>query len=542
MMFVNFNDIPGHSKLFLDYLYQFEKVSRFYSRNPYDKESYSKAFEEIASNRRVSRSTLESLIRNQYSGKNCSAKTQKNIELLAKDSTLTIVTGQQLGILGGPLYTFYKIVTTIKLANHLSERFDSYNFVPVFWLEGDDHDFNEVRNITIIDNSNELKKISYGEEKPEDEINPSVGQINLDDKINSFLVELEQHLRHTEFTPELMKQLKYFYTSGKKFKESFAELIHSFFDQHGLIIFDPQDIEVKNHLRPVYKKELLEYRIRSEESISVSAELDESYHAQVKIKPINLFMNYENGRHSLEPDDEDFKLKRKRKRFTKDELLNLVETTPQIFSPNVLFRPICQDYILPTAFYVGGPSEIAYFAQVMPLYNFFAIPPPFIYPRSSATILEKGLSNALDKYSLQIKEIFATPETVKEKILKSIDEIQFDDFFISAVKDTELIFDMLKEKLFSVDKTTSDSVQRYRDKSINNIEELKAKSLQAQKKKYEVSLKQIDKLISILFPHENLQERELNFIYFANKYGPDFFKKIFDELSINKFEHQIIDI
>ncbi|MBK7380970.1 MAG: bacillithiol biosynthesis cysteine-adding enzyme BshC [Ignavibacteriales bacterium] len=541
-MFVNFKDIPGHTKLFLDYLYNFEKINKFYARNPYDKETYSKAFEEIASKRPVSRANLEALIRNQYSGKTYSTKTQKNIELLAKDSTLTIVTGQQLGILGGPLYTFNKIITTIKLANHLKERFDSFNFVPVFWLEGDDHDFNEVRNINIIDNSNELKKISYGEEIPEDEINPSVGQINLDDKINSFLLDLEQHLRQTEFTPELMKQIKNFYTSGKTFKKSFEELIHLFFDQHGLIIFDPQDNEVKNYLRPVYKKELLEYRNRSEESIRVSAELDETYHAQVKIKPINLFLNYENGRHALEPDDEDFKLKRKRKRFTKDELLNLVETTPQIFSPNVLFRPVCQDYILPTAFYIGGPSEIAYFAQVMPLYKFFNVPPPFIYPRSSATLLEKGLSNALDKFNLQINEIFSDPEAVKQKIIKSIDETPLEDFFISAVKETELIFDTLKEKLFSIDKTTSDSVQRYREKSLNNIEELKSKSLQAQRKKYEVSLKQIDKLISILFPNENLQERELNFIYFANKYGPEFFRKIFDELQINKFEHQIIEI
>lgn len=541
-MFVNFKDIPGHTKLFLDYLYNFEKINKFYARNPYDKETYSKAFEEIASKRPVSRANLEALIRNQYSGKTYSTKTQKNIELLAKDSTLTIVTGQQLGILGGPLYTFNKIITTIKLANHLKERFDSFNFVSVFWLEGDDHDFNEVRNINIIDNSNELKKISYGEEIPEDEINPSVGQINLDDKINSFLLDLEQHLRQTEFTPELMKQIKNFYTSGKTFKKSFAELIHLFFDQHGLIIFDPQDNEVKNYLRPVYKKELLEYRNRSEESIRVSAELDETYHAQVKIKPINLFLNYENGRHALEPDDEDFKLKRKRKRFTKDELLNLVETTPQIFSPNVLFRPVCQDYILPTAFYIGGPSEIAYFAQVMPLYKFFNVPPPFIYPRSSATLLEKGLSNALDKFNLQINEIFSDSEAVKQKIIKSIDETPLEDFFISAVKETELIFDTLKEKLFSIDKTTSDSVQRYREKSLNNIEELKSKSLQAQRKKYEVSLKQIDKLISILFPNENLQERELNFIYFANKYGPEFFRKIFDELQINKFEHQIIEI
>lgn len=540
-MFVNFRDIPGHHNLFLDYIYRFENVKKFYKRNPFDKDNYAKIFSEISSARQVNREKLVSIIKTQYTGKAPSSKTSKNIELLWKENTLAIVTGQQLGILGGPLYTIYKIITAIKLANHLKERFDSFNFVPLFWLEGDDHDFNEVRCINIINNSNQLFKISYGEEIPGDEIGQSVGLLDFDEKINVFLTELEQQLRDTEFKHDLINQIKNIYTSGKSIKEAFRELIHLFFDEYGLIIFDPQDKAVKEILKPVFKKELLEYRFRSEESVKVSAELDDIYHAQVKVKPINLFINYENGRHSLEPDEEDFKLKRKRKRFSKDEILTLLENEPQNFSPNVLFRPICQDYILPTAFYIGGPSEIAYFAQVMPLYDFFNVPVPIIYPRSSATILEKGLSNALEKFNLQINEIFSDPEYVKQKIVKNMDETPLEEIFSSASKNTEIIFDNLKEKLFSVDKTTSDSVQRYREKSLNNLEELKAKSIQAQKKKYEVTLKQIDKLTSILFPNENLQERELNFIYFLNKYGMDFLKKIFDELQINKFEHQIIE-
>jgi len=372
-MYINFSDIPGHQNLFLDYLYEFENVNEFYSHDFRNKENYLKIFKNITESKRNIPHDIGSIISNQYSGFSPSELTEKNIKKLSNKRTLAIVTGQQLGILGGPLYTFYKIITTIKLSRFLSERYDDYNFVPVFWLEGDDHDFNEVRTTKVINDSNSLVTIGYKEEIEEDDAKKSVGFIKFDSSINDFFGGLSNEIRETEFTPSLYEKLKKFYSEGKSFKDAFRELVFDYFDEYGLIIFDPQDAEVKKLLKPIFRKEITDFRLHTEKLVHFSATLEELYHAQVKVKPVNLFLMIDEGRYSIEPVDNEYRLRRKRKSFSQEQLLELLDNEPEKFSPNVLLRPICQDYLFPTAFYIGGPSEISYFAQIKPLYEFYNI-------------------------------------------------------------------------------------------------------------------------------------------------------------------------
>ena len=541
-MYINFSDIPGHQNLFLDYLYEFENVSDFYPYDFRNRDNYLKIFKNISEKRSYLSADISQIISNQYSNINKSETTEKNIKKLSDKKTLAIVTGQQLGILGGPLYTFYKIITAIKLSRFLSERYNDYNFVPVFWLEGDDHDFNEVRAIKIIDEGNALLTIGYKEEIEEDEAKQSVGHIKFDGSIKNVFENLDKNLKDTEFKVQLLNELKNFYSEGKSFKEAFRDLSFKYFDEYGLIIFDPQEIEVKRLLKPIFKKEITDFRLHTEKLVHLSATLEELYHAQVKVKPVNLFLTYDGGRHSIEPVDNEFRLRRKRKSFTYDQLLELLENEPEKFSPNVLLRPICQDFLLPTAFYIGGPSEISYFAQIKPLYEFYDIVQPIIYPRSSATILESTIENILEKHSVQINDLFIDVENVKKKIINSVAESSIDAMFDGLTNQVETAFDQLKEKLIDLDKTIADSSNRYRDKIFGSINELKSKAEKAQQKKYEVTLRQIDRAAINLFPNSNLQERELNFVYYANKYGEEFIKKIFDELQINKFEHQVIEL
>jgi len=541
-MYVNFSDIPGHENLFLDYLYEHENVGNFYRYDFRNKENYLKIFKSISEKPREAAAYISSILIEQYSSVDSSELTKKNIKLLSDSKTMAIVTGQQLGIIGGPLYTFYKIITAIKLSRYLSERYDDYNFVPVFWLEGDDHDFNEVRSIKLPDESNKMQTISYGEAIDEEDVRQSVGLLQFDDSIIEFINNLSKHLRETEFTKDIIDQIHTFYQPGKTFKDSFFELVHSLFDHYGLVILNPLDDRVKQLLKPVFKKEIIDFREHTEKLVYVSATLEEIYHAQVKVKPVNLFLRVEDGRYSIEPTDDGFKLKRKRKSFTQDELLDILENEPQRFSPNVLLRPICQDYLLPTSFYVGGPSEVSYFAQILPLYEFYNLTPPVIYPRSSATLVEKNIGSILDKHSIEVADIFIDTENVKRKILNTISENSIDDVFNNITNQIELSFDQLKEKLFDLDKTVADSSNRYRDKIINSINELKSKAEKAHQKKHEVTLRQIDRAAGNLFPNNNLQEREFNFTYFVNKYSNEFIKIIFDKLQINKFEHQIIEM
>ncbi len=542
-MFINFSDIPKNQNLFLDYLYEFDNVKEFYKHNFRDKDAYLPLFRKLTHSKSKRNFDLSTLVKDQYDDNiKISTKTNRNIELLGKENTIAIVTGQQLGILGGPLYTIAKILTAIRLSNQFSERFDDYKFVPVFWLEGDDHDFNEVRSINILDNENQILNIGYKEEISDDDAKQSIGNLIFDEALNEFFTKLDENLRETEFKNELLSKLKECYQVGKSFKQSFKDLLFWLFDEQGLIIFDPQDPKVKEILKPIFKKEVNDFALHTQKLIQVSARLEEIYHAQVKVKPVNLFYHTDDGRYSVEPVEEIFKLRRKRKQFTKEEILQEIDNAPQRFSPNVLLRPICQDYIFPTGFYVAGPSEISYFAQVTPLYDFYNVVAPIVYPRVSFTILEKNISSTLDKYDLTINDIFLGFEELKEKVIANLSENNIEKVFQESDNDIELLFDKIKENLFAVDKTLVDVSGKTKEKILSLLNELKSKAIKAQENKYETTIRQLTRVSNLLYPNGNLQERELNFSYFYNKYGMEFIQKLYDDISVSEFEHQIIQL
>jgi bacillithiol biosynthesis cysteine-adding enzyme BshC len=524
-------------------MYEFENVKEYYKYNFRNKENYSSIFKNISESRKNKQLNLSAILNDQYSSlKNVSIKTNRNIELLEKEKTIAVVTGQQLGIFGGPLYTLFKIITAIRLSNQLTERYDEFKFVPVFWLEADDHDFNEVRSINLLDNENQILNLGYKEEINDDDAKQSIGHIKFDESINEFFNKFESSLRDTEFKNELLVKLREWYRVGRSFKQSFKELLFWMFDEYGLVIFDPQDPQVKSLLKPIFKKEINDFALHTQKLIQTSAKLEELYHAQVKVKPVNLFYHTDDGRYSVEPVDDVFKLRRKRKQFTKDEILAEIEASPERFSPNVLLRPICQDYLLPTGFYIGGPSEIAYFAQVTPLYDFYNIETPIIFPRSSATILEKNVSSGLDKYDLNMNDIFLGLDELKEKVIADLSENNIETAFEEASKEIELTFDKIKENIFAIDKTLVESSGRYKDRIMSSILELKTKSIKAQETKHETTIRQLTRLSNLLYPLGNLQEREINFTYFYNKYGKDFIRKIYDDISVSEFEHQVITL
>lgn len=541
-MFINFADLPAHQNLFLDYLYEFENTERFYNINFRDTDKYGEIFESVTSRERYHLSELRDVILHQYGEKELSEKTEANINLLDEEKTIAIVTGQQLGLFGGPLYTFYKIITAIKLCSYLKEEHAEYNFVPVFWLEGDDHDFDEVKTFRVIDKANQLKSISYDDGLDEETNRGSVADIKFNNNIYDLFNELSESLRDTDFKKDLLDLLKNYYQPGKTFKQSFADLLFEFFDDSGLIIFDPTDPKVKSLLKPVFKKEIEDFREHSEDVVKTSAELEEYYHAQIKIKPINIFLQEDEGRFLLEPVDEEFRLKGKRKRYGKEDLLNLLKKEPSRFSPNVLLRPICQDFLFPTGMYVAGPGEISYFAQVIPMYKEFNLQQPIIYPRSSITILESNHKEIIEKNNLKLIDFFSDEDILNEKIINLLSDIAIEPAFDESRKTMNELFEKLREQIKEIDPTLSDAVDKGRERSINNVDQLYGKAKKARERQHETALRQIEKVRTIVFPNGNLQERELSFIYFAHKYGIDIIKMIFDQVLINKFEHQIIEL
>lgn len=540
-MSIKFSEIPNNPELFNNYVENFDKVKDFFNTN-FRNLDYLVTNLEAFNKNLEHRKKLVNIFKKQYSSETPSNKTTQNIEALISENTFAILTGQQLGILTGPLYTIYKIITAIKLANQLNEKYPELKFVPVFWLEGDDHDFDEVNWIKILDNENSLTKIVYDDGLDAETNRGPMGNYQLDLMIDNFIEKISSSLRETEFKSDLLNLIKKHYYAGATFKSGFVGLLKEFFDKYGLIFFDPQDVEVKNWLKEIFIKDIENYSFISEELILRSAKLEENYHAQVKIKPINLFYIEDSGRYLVEPAGNDFRLKGKRKKFTKDELISEINSRPEKFSPNVVLRPICQDFIFPTAYYVAGPSEICYHCQLYPYYAIHNLTPPILYPRSSATIIEAKLNNILNKYELQLKDFFTDLELLATNITDKNSEVVVNNVIQNIIDELDNPFQRLKENLIKIDPTLEDIIKTAKNKTIQAIEVVKEKALSAQKKKNEIIFRQIYKTSNILYPDENLQEREINVIYFINKYSFNFVDFLFEKLDINLFEHQIIEI
>ena len=528
------------SSLFVDYVSDFSRVSRFYGGNFRDDSHWKSLLRRVA-DRVVDRSPLVKVLGEQNRNFHCGVRTLANIDALLNDNTVAVVTGQQVGLFTGPLYTIFKTLTTLKLVEDLAQRFPDFNFVPVFWLEGEDHDFEEVTSVKILTAANDLVEYRYEMKLSSDDQNfGAVGKLELDERIESIFGEMEQALVQTEFKPKVLELFRTAYQKGMTFNRAFAHLLNDLLENSGLVFLDPNDREIKRLLVPLFRRELTETPHFCKLVIDQSADLEKQYHAQVKPKSLNLFFFHHGGRYLLEPRGDGYSLKGTRQHLTRETVWGALENSPELFSSNVVLRPICQDWLLPTVAYVAGPAEVAYFAQLKPLYDDVGIPQPIIYPRASATILEEKAEKVLERFEISFVDLLRNVEFVKEKVAGQVSEINLDEVFGSAFASLRESFEGITPALQKIDPTLLGALENVEKRTGQNIEGLKERAIAAQKRQHEVSLRQIDKVANLVFPGSNYQERELNILYFLNKYGPEFLRWLHSELRIDAFRHQVI--
>ncbi len=529
--------------LYTDYNTNFEKISKFYSGNYNDKNDWKTKINDLQ-NRKFDRTILNRVLNNQNREFQSGIKTLANIDLLGNDTTFAVVTGQQLGFFGGPLYTIYKAITTVKLANKLSQDYPDYNFVPVFWLEGEDHDFDEINKTKYLNSNNELSVVEYlfgG--KPLERNIGATGNIIIDEHIEQFFLSIESTLPKTDYSLALFELMKGYYSKGNTFLKAFAGFFNHVYEDSGLIFINTNQPDFKKILSPLFVNEINSNSQASKLVIQKSVELEDHYHAQIKAKALNLFMFHKGGRHLIEPSDSgDYYLKNLRQRFTKDELLSVAVNNPELLSPNVVMRPLCQDTLLPTVSYVGGPGEIAYFAQLKPVYEYFNVVMPIIYPRASVTLIEEKIKKVLEKYSLEVEDLFGEIEPILSKVSEQVSEVKVDSLFESLNIRINEAVNEARFGIQQIDPTLNGSIDGMLLKFQQQFDVLKQKTQKAQQQKEEVSLKQIKKASLNIFPNENFQEREFSVIQYLNKYGPDFVKWISNEIVIDKFQHQVVTI
>ncbi len=531
------------SSLFVDYVSEYGNVQQFYGGNFRDEAHWKSLLKKVVE-RPVDRSSLVQILGEQNRNFHCGVRTLANIDALLNDNTVAVVTGQQVGLFTGPLYTIFKTLTALKLVESLAERYPEYNFVPVFWLEGEDHDYEEVNSIKILSATNDVQEVRHELKKAaaDDENLGAVGKIEFDETIESVFTNLDQSLVQTEFKPKVLELFRTAYQKGMTFNRAFAHLMNVLLENSGLIFLDPNDRQVKKLLAPLFQRELAETPRFCQLVVDQSAELEKQYHAQVKPKSLNLFFFHHGGRYLLEPRPDGYSLKGTRQHLAREFVLDAAKNAPELFSSNVVLRPICQDWLLPTLAYVAGPAEVAYFGQLKTLYDATNIPMPIIYPRASATIIEEKSEKVLERFSVSVLDLFKDVEYVKEKVASEVSEVNLEEVFGGTSFSVNEALEGITPILQRIDPTLIGALENVTKKTAANLEGLKERAVAAQKRQHEVSLRQIDKVTNLVYPQSNFQERELNVLYFLNKYGLEFLRWLYGELKIDAFRHQLIKL
>ncbi len=546
MQWIDYRQLPpasgGFSELFFDYLYDFDEVRKFFPSNFRESHAFDGMLEETGPSL-AARSVLTEALTEQNLRFGGSPRTMQNIALLNRPTTHAVVTGQQVGLFGGPLYTVFKALTAVALAAHLKDKYPGHDFVPVFWIEGEDHDFAEMNHCAVLDGEARSVRVEYlpGGQMPDRNPGP-VGEMVFDESLERTFNDLLSALPKTEFTDPLLARLREAYAPGTSFNQAFASWMNVLFDGEGLVIISPNDPRLKRLLVPLLEREITEYPRTSQIVIAQSAELEQRYHAQIKARPVNLFLFHKGGRYPIEPREHDFSLRGTRHFITPPELLEIARNTPELLSPNVVLRPLAQDILLPTAVYVAGPSEIAYHAQLRPVYEHFGVKQPMLFPRASASFVEDRLQRVMERYQLELPVFFEEPEQIKARVIEQIDEVKVDRLFAEADR---LVGDALNELRFGlkeIDPTLQGPLDGMRTKFDTNLRVLREKATAAQQRRHEAAMRQLERAAGSLLPDALLQERSLSMLYYLNKYGPELSRWLKAEVDIFGFKHQLLTL
>ncbi len=481
----------------------------------------------------------------------------KNLKLLESPDTLAIVTGQQAGMLCGPLYTFYKAFTAIELAKSLRERFPDLSFVPIFWLETEDHDLEEILPVHVLNAEGKLDTIRYAPTpfaaNPETPWRKQAGPTLLEEApLAEFFEKLRSTLQPTDFSAEVFELMQRCYAPGKSFAQALASLLLHYFGEDGLLIMDANSKELKSLTSDLFRREIETSPALSEKIVLRSVQVEERYHAQIKPRALNLFYVDEAGdrlpiveREKSSGAQREFFLQGTRKTFTHSELLATLDEHPERFSPNVVTRPLYQDSLLPTVAYVAGPGEIAYFAQLTPAYEWAGLPMPLIHPRVTATLIEERLERIFTKFHITPEDILSDAHGKNTALFDAMIESELIPRFETVLAEIDASLESLREKVNQADPTLDGALTSLKGKVLTAVRDFESKTLAAERKRHATTKAQLDKLLAALLPSGELQERELNLVYFLNKYGPKYFevvKRLLAPVALDFNEHHVLHL
>jgi len=532
-----FRQIPHTTRLFADFLSDYRKVQQFYPRSPHFSE-WLKDEASILAYDAQRRQAVSSILERQNESWGASPKTLQNIARLRTGASV-VVTGQQVGLFGGPAFSSYKALTAVKLAEQATEA--GVDCVPVFWLATEDHDLAEVNQISIPAADGVLQTLTAPVQSAPD---APVGTITFGPEIESVVESAAALLGDSEVTTFLRAA----YRPGENFGSAFAQLFARLFADWGVILLDASDAGFHRIAEPIYRAAMERAAELDDALLARGKELEGAgYHQQVKVTPSStlLFTRRNgariavhrrlNGNGSTEFLIED-------ERISRPELLSRIATAPHNFSPNVLLRPVVQDYLLPTLTYTGGAAEVAYFAQAAVVYEALLGRITPVIPRFSATIVEEKPAALLERYRLGLPDLFQGLDALREHLAAHTLPQELQSAFERAEVSLGQSLNSIRDALGRLDKTLVDAANNAGLKMRHQLESLRARAARAELRQSEILSRHADLLSNALYPNKALQEREVAGLYFLARHGSQLLKELHAAIRTDCLDHQVISL
>lgn len=531
---ISYSDTNYFSPLLIDYLAKNDKVKPFYHRFPEMKNFLAQLEEKKATyGKEGQREILTAALNNQYEGFSISEETQANIELLKKENTFTVTTGHQLNLFTGPLYFLYKIVTTINLASELNQKYPDHNFVPVYWMATEDHDFEEINFFNL-----HGKKFQWNPQASEED-RGAVGELPTEGLENVFEL-FSAEIGNTPNAQQLKKWFQKAYLEHRTLADATRYLANELFKDKGLVIVDGNNRELKNFFVPYMKRELMEMTANSATRPQVKALEEEGYSVQVNPREINLFYLEKGLRERIIEKEGRYFVHEKKISWSKEELLELLENAPEKFSPNVIMRPLYQEVVLPNLCYIGGGGELAYWFELKAYFEKEKVPFPILLLRNSVLIQTGKQDQKRQKLNISIKELFLkNHELINRKVRQISDiDIDFTPQKVHLVQQFQQMYDLAEK----TDQSFLGAVRAQEVKQLKGLENLEKRLLKAQKRKLEDEVSRIAALQNELFPNKSLQERQQNFSEFYLEYGERLLPVLFKNLKPLELKFDILSL
>ncbi len=466
----------------------------------------------------------------------------KNIEKLANHNTFAVVGGQQAGILTGPLYVIYKAITLIKLAESLEEK-TGEAVVPVFWIASEDHDYDEVNHIYAQTWDGQVEKLQLSFEPPG---KYSISHLPVNEsRVEEFIQTVFSRLPDSMHLPALKEKVLEMSRSTTTLNEFFARLLVWMFGEYGLILVDSADPFLRSLEQPVFSS-FIQNDFSQELLLAQRTLIEKGYHAQVDIKEEHAhFFIYEDGKRQLVyRKDGHFQTKDGERKFSAQELMQLLENDPCSFSANVVSRPLMQEYVFPVLAFVGGPGEIAYWAQLKPVFERLGMQMPIVLPRLSFTIMERDVHKYMQSFQVSFEDVYTNWAERRKAWMAEQSTLAWESQFFQVKKELGEIYLPFIQQLSNAEPGVRNVSESNWNRILMQVDYLEKKTAQAIEARHQAGLKQWEHIRVCLFPLEKPQERVYNIFGYLNKYGERLIGKLmeqaFDPLPANK--HFIIYI